>query len=137
MTGKAQQPMRFMLDAGAPVSVANAIRERGHIAILYNEVLAEGISDTVVCETALANDAILVAIDNDMNRIARSYGKPLKDDRFKALCFLGISCGEVQAANRIAQAFSLIELEWAFRCEKPAARRLWVEISNHMIRTNR
>lgn len=129
--------MKFLLDAGAPVSVAKIIEDRGHVAIRYSDVLVDGATDIVVCQTALANEAVLIAIDNDMNRIVRSYGKPLKDDRFKSLCFIGIGCGEVQAANRLAQALQLIEMEWTFRCEKPAARRMWVEVASNYIRTNR
>ncbi len=66
--------LRTFLDAGVPDSVARMLQEYGHFVILHRDALSEGSSDDLVCATALANDAILVAIDADMKRLAKQYG---------------------------------------------------------------
>jgi predicted nuclease of predicted toxin-antitoxin system len=130
------QNLRFFLDAGVPDSVGHVLRERGHIVILHREALPEGTSDEVVCATALANDAILVALDADMTRLAKQYGVTPQGDRFNRLNIVRLCCNETQAAIRLRQAMDLIELEWAY-AEERAGRRLWVDVASHFIRTNR
>jgi predicted nuclease of predicted toxin-antitoxin system len=128
--------LRTLLDAGVPDSVADVLKERGHHVILYREVLPEGEPDTVVCATALANDAILVAIDGDMKQLARRFGQSVKSERFKRLSIIRLCCNEVLAAKRLGQAMTLIEHEWAVSEEK-VARRLWIDIGPHFVRSNR
>jgi hypothetical protein len=98
--------------------------------------LPERIDDDVVCTTALANDAILLAIDPDMKRFPKRYGISHGSPRYANLSLIWIGCNEVLAAKRLEQAMSLIEHEWKVSDEK-AARRLWIEIGPHHIRTYR
>jgi len=70
----AHDPFRVLLDASAPDSVGAVFSKRGHTVILHREVLVEATPDEVVCAAALVNDAILVALDNDMARIVKRYG---------------------------------------------------------------
>lgn len=130
----AAQPLRFLLDASAPESVAAAFEKAGHIAIRHSEVLAEGASDVVVCETALKNDAILVAVDGDMRQLTKRFNPDNK--RFKRLSMVQIACNGVMAAKRLDQAISVIEHEWVIS-QKKAASRLWFEITNHRLTTYR
>lgn len=46
----------FLLDASSPESVAKVIEDAGHKPIRHNDVLAEGATDVVVCETAMKAD---------------------------------------------------------------------------------
>lgn len=110
--------------------------EGGHDVIFYRDILPEGTPDLVVAATALENNAILVAIDNDMKRIARRYGMTTQEDRFARLSLIHVCCDEVMASKRLKQAISFVELEWAFSQEK-AARRMWVDIGPHFLKTNR
>ena len=129
--------MRFFLDAGVPDAVARAAEDHGHEVIKYRDALVEAVKDDVVAATALASEAVLVAIDGDMSQIARRYGKKLmEDDRFKRLSLVHLRCPEVRAAGRLDQAISLIEHEWAF-CKRKTSRRMWIEIGSHHLRTNR
>ena len=57
-------------------------------------------------------------------------------DRFKRLHLLKFNCPEPMAAQRLEEAMSLVEIEWAVAHRK-AARRVYVEISVHDIRTFR
>lgn len=49
----------------------------------------------VVAATALANDAILVAIDKDMKQIAQRYGMTPRNTRFERLSLIQICCDEI------------------------------------------
>jgi predicted nuclease of predicted toxin-antitoxin system len=128
--------LRTFLDAGVPDSIAEVFQKHGHIAILHREALPEKSTDSVVCATALANDAILVAIDGDMKTIAKRFGISHGSDRFARLSIIRLCCNEVMAAKRLEQAMSFIEHEWAVSEEK-AARKLWIEIGPHFLRSNR
>ena len=123
--------MKFLLDAGVPISVGKTLENSGHTVIYYHDALAEKASDILVCETAIRNDAILVAIDRDMKRIA---GKSKTENRFDKLNLLHIHCTEVQAAKRLDQSIKLLESEWEFTTQK-VARRLWFEVHSHYFKT--
>ncbi|PCK81482.1 DUF5615 family PIN-like protein [Rhizobium sophoriradicis] len=125
--------MNFLLDAGVPISVGRTLQEHNHSVIFYPEVLPEKATDLHVCETALRNDAILVAIDGDMRRIANRFGN---NPRFDKLSLLHFGCNEALAAKRLTQAMALIEAEWAFKLEK-ASRRLWFEVTGQYFKTVR
>jgi predicted nuclease of predicted toxin-antitoxin system len=134
---KSQRPiLRTFLDAGVPDSVASVFRKHGHTAILHREALPEKSTDAVVCATALANDAILVAIDGDMKTFAKRFGISQGSTRFARLSIIRLCCNEVLASKRLEHAMSFIEHEWSVSEEK-AARRLWVEIGPHFLRSNR
>ena len=91
--------------------------------------------DNLVAAAALANDAILVAIDGDMRQLARRYGASHGSDRFSRLSLIHLSCNEVLAAKRIEQAMTFIEHEWSVSREK-SARRMWVDIGQHFLRSH-
>jgi hypothetical protein len=93
-------------------------------------------ADDVVATMALKNDAILVAIDPDMKSFPKRFGISHGSPRFATLIIIRICSNETQAAHRVRQAMTLIEHEWSVSQEK-AARRLWIEIGPHHIRTNR
>ncbi|MBO0663600.1 DUF5615 family PIN-like protein [Jiella sp. MQZ9-1] len=124
------------MDEGVPASVADAFREMGHQAILHHEVLAEGVADDIVCTAALANAAILIAQDKDMKKIVQRFGTITPDDRFARLNMVRLCCKETLAVSRVRHALGLIEYEWSVANAK-AARRLWVEIGSHYIKTYR
>lgn len=133
---RAANPFCLLLDASVPDSVGRAFTENGHTVIYHREVLPEGVPDELVCVTALNNNAVLVAIDSDMKRLAWRYGTSPENARFKHLNLVRLGCNPVLAAKRIEQAISLIEHEWAFKGEK-TARRLWVDVEPHAIRRHR
>lgn len=104
--------------------------------IFHRDVLLDKTPDIVVAETALRNDAILIAVDNDMKAIAQRYGMTPRGDRLDRLSMIRICCGEVIAAKRVVQAMSLIEHEWRFALQR-SARRMWIDIALHYLRSNR
>jgi predicted nuclease of predicted toxin-antitoxin system len=124
----------LFLDEGAPRSVGVFLSENGHNVTYMQDAMARGSPDLLVSEVALRNNAILVAVDPDMRRIASRHG--IGSSRFKRLHLLQFLCAEPQAVHRLREALSLIEHEWEL-CQRKAARRFWVEIGNSFIRTHR
>lgn len=126
--------MRFFLDASVPDSVGHVLAAAGHDVIYHRQALTDGSKDPVVCQTAMENGAILVAVDRDMKQLTKRFG--VTDERFKNLSVLFCACTIPMAAKRVEQAISLIDHEWHFS-EAKVGRRLWIEISNHQISTQR
>jgi predicted nuclease of predicted toxin-antitoxin system len=128
--------LKVLLDEGVPISVGEVCAKRGYDVLYFGDVLIPGSKDEVVCEAALKNEAILIAIDGDMKIYARKYTSSLNGDRFKNLHVIRLVCNEVIASKRIEQAFDLLELEWRFATAL-AARRMWVDIQKERIQTHR
>jgi len=126
--------LRLFLDEGVPDSVGHAFMEAGHQVAFLNKTLARGSSDHLVCAIADINDAILIALDGDMKRIAQGHG--VGSAKFLRLGLIKLSCFEPDAANRVRYAMSLIEHEWIVT-EGAEGRRVFVEISDKVIRSFR
>jgi predicted nuclease of predicted toxin-antitoxin system len=123
-----------LLDEGVPLEVARTFARHGHEVIPFEEAVKRGSRDELVCAAAEANDALLVAFDNDMKQAARRHG--IGPARFKRLNLLQFTCSEPMAAARLDEAMSLIEHEWMVAAQK-IGRRLYVEISTHVLRSFR
>jgi predicted nuclease of predicted toxin-antitoxin system len=130
----ARPVLKLFLDEGVPDSVGHVFMEAGHQVHFLNKTVARGSSDHLVCVIADINDAILVALDGDMKRIAQGYGAGGR--KFLKLGLVKISCFEPNAANRVRTAMTLIEHEWMFT-EGKAGRRIFIEISDAVIRSFR
>jgi predicted nuclease of predicted toxin-antitoxin system len=131
----AERPsLRLFLDEGVPDSVGHTFMEFGHEVAFLNKSLARGSSDHLVCAIADINDAILVALDGDMKRIAQSHG--VGSGRFLKLGLIKLSCFEPDAAARVRSAMTLIEHEWNISAVQEG-RRIFVEISDKVIRSFR
>lgn len=126
--------LKFFLDEGVPVMTGKALEAAGHEVIYFGQSgIAKGSVDPMVCVSAEANEAILVAHDADMKTLARGHG--VSAARFKSLSLLKLACRESQGPARIAEAMSLIEHEW--EKGKGRERRLFVVIGDSVIRTHR
>jgi predicted nuclease of predicted toxin-antitoxin system len=124
-----------LLDEGVPDSVGQVFMASGHqVAFLNKQPAARGSSDPVVCVMADINEAILVALDGDMKRIAQGHG--MGGRAFLKLGLIKLSCYEPDAARRVKEAMSLIEHEWMVT-EGRSGRRIFVEIMDTVIRTVR
>ena len=135
MTSGAPVP-RALLDAGVPDSVGTVLENRGHQVIYHRDVLPERTPDIAVAITALENSAIPVGFDNDLRQIAQKYGAPSRGGRLARLSLLKFACEETQAPSCLKQAMSLIEADWIY-CSLKLARRMWIEIGSHHIKSYR
>jgi len=99
-----------------------------------NKELARGSSDHLVCAIADINNAVLVALDGDMKRIAQGHG--IGSGRFLRLGLIKLSCFEPDAAMRVRAAMSLIEHEWNVTAGTEG-RRIFIEISDKVMRSFR
>jgi predicted nuclease of predicted toxin-antitoxin system len=133
---KGSTTFSVFLDAGVPVSVADVFTKNRHTVILYDQVLMEQADDRLVCSTALANTAVLAVVNRDFNQLAKRYGVTPTGDRFEDLSIIRFGCNEVLASKRLEQAMPLIQLEWQYTSAKKA-RRMWIDIGPHWIRTHR
>ena len=127
--------LRLFLDEGVPDSVGHAFISAGHEVAFLNKTLARGAADQLVCAIADINEAILVALDGDMKRIAQSHG--IGGRRFLRLGLIKLSCFEPDAATRVIEAMSLIEHEWMITEGAGDRRRIFIEIGNGVIRSFR
>ena len=130
--------LTVLLDEGTPVPVADPFTLKGHRVLHFHEVLTrgEGVKDDVVAAMAIQNDAALIAVDPDLKRLMKRFGKSPDSARFKSLNLIWLSCNPVMATKRIEQAMSFIEHEWEFACGK-RARRLWIDIGSHRLASYR
>ncbi len=127
--------MKFLLDEGVPVSVGSILEKNGHEVIFFdNSGLAKGTPDPVVCAAAQSHEAVLIAADHDMKRLAKGHG--ITTARFKKLGLVRFECRKPNCAERIETAISLIEHEWV-KVADGVCDRLFVVISETTIRTYR
>lgn len=70
------KPLKLLvlLDEGVPAEVGNVFSRHGHEVIPFDDVLTPGSADELVCAAAEANNALLVAYDNDMKQYVRRRG---------------------------------------------------------------
>ncbi len=126
--------MKIFIDQCVPDSAGRAFQQMGHEVVYLREKIAASSPDPLVAAVAEANNAILVSLDGDFKKIAQRRGigrRGLRD-----LSFIKLSCRESRAAERVAIAMSLIEHEWRLALAS-RDRRLFMEISDSVIRTNR
>lgn len=126
--------LRVLLDEGVPRSVGHVLEADGHEVLYFEDVLVKGSTDPVVCTAADANQAVLVALDNDMKAAAKRQG--IGQSRYRRLSLIKLSCREPRAARRLSEALDLIKSEWQLGAGH-AARRLFVEIGDGFIKTHR
>ncbi len=106
----------------------------GHTLIPFEDVVSRGSRDELVCIAAEANDALLVAFDNDMKQLAHRHG--VTPARFKRLNLLKFECEEPSAADRLEAAMSLLEHEWQI-ARRSGSSRLFVVIGKQVLRSHR
>lgn len=126
--------LRFFLDEGVPDSVGKVLEEAGHSVLYLRQNLPTGSPDHLVCTVSEVHEAILVALDADMKQLANRHG--VGRARYRRLSILKLSCRETKAAQRLREALSLIEHEWAYSASG-SDRRVFIEIGNEFIRTTR
>jgi len=126
--------LKLFLDEGVPKSVGLSFEERGHQVIHFSDAAEPGSPDPLVATISMENDAILVALDGDMRKIAQQRG--VSQRRYRRLSLIKLSCRETIAARRVAAAMSLIEHEWAL-ADASSSRRVFIEIGDSFIRTLR
>ena len=126
--------LKFFLDEGVPRSVGQCFEDGGHKVIYFEDAAVRSSPDPVVVTISIENNAVLVAFDGDMRKLAQQHG--VGRVRYKRLSLLKLSCSETQAASRVRKAMSLIEHEWALEPEQ-STRRMFIEIGTNVIRIYR
>ncbi|WP_183211634.1 DUF5615 family PIN-like protein [Brevundimonas variabilis] len=130
----AKQKIRFFLDEGVTRAAARVFEDAGHEVIILQEAIVPGSPDPLVCAAAELNEAVLVAHDGDMRALASRRG--VSNRRFRTLSLIKLDCRESKAPQRLKEAMSLIEHEWAVG-NGPRDRRIFLVIGNEAMRTHR
>ncbi|TGV61035.1 hypothetical protein EN784_01140 [bacterium M00.F.Ca.ET.141.01.1.1] len=127
--------MKFLLDEGVPVSVGRVLEDAGHEVIFFMKSgLTKGTPDAVVCSAAQSSNAILVAADADMKKLAKGHG--VTPAQFKKMGLVRFECPKPMTTHRIKVALSLIEHEHT-KVDGTICARLFVVISEGAIRSYR
>jgi predicted nuclease of predicted toxin-antitoxin system len=126
--------MRFFLDHGVPVSVAETFEVAGHEVIILKDALAPDAEDPVVALTAAENAAILVSFDRDFRAIAGRLG--VSNKRLRKLSRIQMRCKEPDGSRRLKEAMRFIEHEWDI-AQKKSDKRIFIEILGLGIKTIR
>ena len=130
----ASAKLKVFLDEGVPESVGRCFEAAGHAVLYFADAAVPGSPDQLVAAVSEANDAVLVALDGDMRKIAQRRG--IGPRRYRRLSLIKLSCRETRASRRVDEAMSLIEHEWA-RSAKMSDRRIFIDIGDNVIRTIR
>jgi predicted nuclease of predicted toxin-antitoxin system len=131
---QARPVLKLFLDEGVPDSVGKVFKDSGHKVIYLRDAIATGSPDQFVCAVSEANDAILVALDADMRRLAQRHG--VGQRRYRKLSLIKLSCRESKAAERVQCAMSFIEHEWNYSAGLQD-RRIFIEINIDAMHTKR
>ena len=107
------------------------LKAAGHEVILLRERLAADAPDPLVAAVSEMNEAVLISMDGDFDKLAPRAG--IGRRRFGRLSRIGIKCGEPQAASRLESVLSLVEHEWN-GAQARADKRIIIEIGMTVIR---
>lgn len=117
--------MKFFLDEGVPKQIGDELKSHGFEVIHFIEAALPGTPDNVVADIAIANEAVLVAVDRDMKEIAKTLG--VSKARYKKLSLLAFRCREPDAIRRLSVAIPYIRLQLDLT-KSNQGRRLFIEI---------
>jgi len=114
------------LDQNVANSVAAVFREFGHTVHLVREILPSNSPDPLIAAVAELDSYVLVSHDRDFEAIAPRIPKGSRA-RFRKLSRISLECNEAQAASRIRQTMSYIELAFANAALAGRAMRVVVQ----------
>jgi predicted nuclease of predicted toxin-antitoxin system len=118
--------MRLLLDQNVADSVAAVFRELGHTVHLVRDILPADSPDPLIAAVAELDSYVLVSHDRDFETIAPRIPKGSRA-RFRKLSRISLECSEAQAALRIRQTMSYIDLAFANATAAGRAMRVVVQ----------
>ena len=124
-----------LLDHNVPDSVADVFRAHGHTVRHVRDILPIDSPDPLVATVSEEDGTVLVSCDRDFKLIAPRIPRGHRA-RFRRLSRISLECNEPQAAQRVEEAMSFIELEYENALTR-ADKRMIVVIKNGVITTHR
>ncbi len=118
--------MRLLLDQNVADSVAAVFREFGHTVHLVRDILPANSPDPLIAAVAELDSYVLVSHDRDFEAIAPRIPKGSRA-RFRKLSRISLECNEAQAANRVRQTMSYIDLAFGNAAAAGRAMRVVVQ----------
>jgi predicted nuclease of predicted toxin-antitoxin system len=127
--------IRLLLDHNVPDSVGTVFMAHGHIVQHVRDILPTDSSDPLVATISEFDGCVLVSCDRDYNVIAPRV--PIgQRARFRKLSRISLECNEYQAAQRVEEAMSFIEMEYDIASTR-RDHRMHIVIQNNGMKTLR
>jgi predicted nuclease of predicted toxin-antitoxin system len=118
----------FLIDEDVPESVAQYLRERGHIIHYVRELSLAGSPDPIVAAAGDRLGAVIVTWNTrDFRKLASRVPKGGRA-RLRRLGRLSFRCSEAQGRQRVETVIEIIEAEFA-RAEQRPDKRLIIEVT--------
>jgi predicted nuclease of predicted toxin-antitoxin system len=127
--------MDFILDEKVPRDMADMLIRHGHNPIYIREYVPPGSPDPLVATVAQELKAVLVSFDGDFQHIAPRVPHGQRS-RFRTLSRIWMRCIEPDGAERLGEALSLVESEFAL-AQQRSDRRMLMWVGTSYIRTDR
>jgi predicted nuclease of predicted toxin-antitoxin system len=127
--------MDFILDENVPKDMADMLIRHGHTAVYIRDYVPPDSPDQLVATVAQELDAVLISFDGDFQHIAPRIPKGQRT-RFRTLSRIWMRCFEPDGANRLEQALSLAESEFAL-AQQRADKRMLMQVGSSYLRTDR
>jgi hypothetical protein len=119
----------FLIDEDVPESVAQFLRDRGHIVYYVRELSLAGSPDHIVAAAGDRLGAVIVTWNTrDFRKLASRIpeGGRARLRRLGRLCF---RCAESQGRRRVEETIEVIEAEFT-RAEQRHDKRLIIEVTH-------
>jgi predicted nuclease of predicted toxin-antitoxin system len=127
--------MDFILDENVPRDMADMLIRHGHTAVYIRDYVPPGSPDPLVATVAQELNAVLISFDGDFQHIAPRIPQGQRA-RFRTLSRIWMRCYEPDGADRLEQALSLVESEFAL-AEQRADKRMLMWVGGSYLRTDR
>jgi predicted nuclease of predicted toxin-antitoxin system len=127
--------MHFILDENVPMAVADMLIRHGHVAEFIRDYVPPGSPDPLVATISQALNAVLISFDGDFQTIAPRIPHGQRT-RFRTLSRIWMRCNEPDAADRLEQALSLVESEFAL-AQQRSDKRMLMRVGTSYLRTDR
>jgi predicted nuclease of predicted toxin-antitoxin system len=127
--------MDFLLDENVPKDMADMLIRHGHTSVYIRDYVPPGSPDQLVATVAQELNAVLISFDGDFQTIAPRIPKGQRT-RFRSLSRIWMRCFEPDGADRLEQALSLVESEFAL-AQQRADKRMLMQVGTSYLRTDR
>ena len=127
--------MDFILDENVPRDMADMLIRHGHSAVYIRDYVPPGSPDPLVATIAQELNAVLISFDGDFQHIAPRVPQGQRS-RFRTLSRIWMRCFEPDGADRLEQALSLVEAEFAL-AQLKADKRMLMWVATSYLRTDR
>lgn len=119
------------MDNDVPDSVADMLRERGHITERVRDLFPTDTPDPVIAAYADSRSAIVVTCDKDYKRWIQRQ-PDLNQQRYRRAGRINLECPQAQARRRLEQFMETVEFEYDLAQTRRDKRCIFEITSSYM-----